>query len=123
MLNMSGSDRLDLALGAIAHPTRRRILRLLTKGDARVTDLAGEFDVSLNAVSRHIQVLERSGLVRRRLHGREHVLSLDTRPLDTAAAWIDQQRTAWSARLRAMDEALHREDEATAQHRARRERK
>lgn len=110
MLNIAREEPIDHALTALAHPTRRQLLRLLVRGDARVTDLAGAFDVSLNAISRHVQVLERGGLVRRRVHGREHILSLNPSALDAAAAWIDEQRAAWSARLRAMDEALQRRD-------------
>src|SRR5687768_6738986 len=79
---------LDVSLAALADPTRRAILERLAGGETRVTDLARPFDLSLNAVSKHIRVLERAGLVRRRRSGREHVLSLDLSPLHPVAAWI-----------------------------------
>ena len=70
------SPELDLTLVALADPTRRAILRHLAGGDARVTDLAEPFPISLNSVSKHIRALERAGLVTRRRHGREHILTL-----------------------------------------------
>ena len=101
---------LDLAFAALSDPTRREIVQRLAKGDARVTDLAQPFDMSLNSVSKHIRLLERAGLVRRRIAGREHYLTFDPRPLDDASAWIERQRTAWSKRLDALEAALHAED-------------
>lgn len=83
---------LDDTMLALADPTRRAILNRLAGGEARVTDLAAPFAMSLNAVSKHIRILERATLVRRRRAGREHVLSLNPAPLDQAAAWIEQQR-------------------------------
>lgn len=90
---------LDVILAALADPTRRALLERLARGDARVTELARPFDLSLNAVSKHLQALERAGLVRRRRAGREHILAIDPRPLAAATTWIDRQRTPWSARL------------------------
>ena len=101
---------LDHVLAALADPTRRSILRRLSEGEARVTEVARPFDISLNSVSKHIRVLERAGLVRRRLVGREHLLSLNPEPLDLAAAWIAAQRAAWTARLAALDGLLTAED-------------
>ena len=69
------ATRLDHTLGALADPTRRAILLRLTEGEARVTDLAAPFDISLNSVSKHIRILERARLVKRRRVGREHFLS------------------------------------------------
>ncbi|HXK33552.1 MAG TPA: metalloregulator ArsR/SmtB family transcription factor [Dehalococcoidia bacterium] len=97
---------LDATIEALAHPARRAILRRLGHGEARVTELAEPFDMSLNAVSKHIRVLEQARLVRRRRDGREHFISADPRPLDDVARWIDEQRAAWTARLNAMDAAL-----------------
>jgi DNA-binding transcriptional ArsR family regulator len=105
-------NELDHTLIALADPTRRAILQRLARGEARVTELAAPFAMSLNAVSKHIRMLERARLVRRRRAGREHLLSLDPRPLDAAAAWIDTQRTLWNARLDALDELLQTEDRA-----------
>jgi DNA-binding transcriptional ArsR family regulator len=73
---------LDHTLMALADPTRRAILQRLTRGDARVTELAKPFSMSLNSVSKHIRVLERARLVRRQRVGREHVLSFNRKPLD-----------------------------------------
>ena len=101
---------LDHTLGALADPTRRALLERLTRGEARVTDLARPFDISLNSVSKHIRCLERAGLVRRRRSGREHILSLNPKPLDKAAAWMDRQRALWTARLDALDELLRAEE-------------
>jgi DNA-binding transcriptional ArsR family regulator len=105
---------LDQTLIALADPTRRAILRRLSQGEARVTELAQPFAMSLNAVSKHIRMLERARLVRRRRAGREHLLSFNPQPLDEAAAWIDTQRTAWTARLDALDDLLAEEDAARA---------
>jgi DNA-binding transcriptional ArsR family regulator len=105
---------LDQTLMALADPTRRAILQRLSQGEARVTELAGPFDMSLNAVSKHIRVLERARLVRRRQAGRDHYLSIDIGPLDRAAAWIESQRLAWNDQLDALDAVLKAEDRAAA---------
>jgi len=111
MMAMEIPTSLDETLMALADPTRRAILRRLSEGEARVTELAEPFAISLNSVSKHIRVLERAHLVRRRIAGREHILSFNPEPLDEAAAWIEAQRTAWSARLEALDALLQAEDE------------
>jgi DNA-binding transcriptional ArsR family regulator len=90
---------LDSTLAALADPTRRAILERLARGEARVTELARPFGISLNSVSKHIRVLERARLVRRRRAGREHLLSLDRAPLGEAARWIERQRNLWTTRL------------------------
>lgn len=104
--------QLDSTLIALADPTRRKLLARLSEGEARVTDLAAPLPMSLNAVSKHIKMLERAKLVRRRVRGRDHYLSLDPRPLDRAARWIDAQRAQWTARLQKLDEILQEEDRA-----------
>jgi DNA-binding transcriptional ArsR family regulator len=101
---------LDDTLVALADETRRRILKRLSAGDARVTEIAAPFDISLNSVSKHIRILERAGLVRRRVAGRDHFLSLDPEPLDAAAAWMLRERDAWTARLDRLEAALRAED-------------
>jgi DNA-binding transcriptional ArsR family regulator len=98
---------------ALADPTRRAILKRLARGEARVTEIAAPFAMSLNSVSKHIRVLERARLVTRRRDGREHFLSFNPKPLDEAAAWIDRQRNFWNARLDALERALREEDERT----------
>ena len=114
------SDResnLTRTLVALADPTRRAILRRLSQGEVRVTSLAQPFAMSLNAVSKHIRVLERARLVRRRRAGREHLLSLNPASLDEAATWIHEQRAVWTARLDALENILRAEDRAAAKKR------
>ncbi|MFI4973993.1 MAG: ArsR/SmtB family transcription factor [Caulobacterales bacterium] len=108
------APRLDDTLLALADPTRRAILGRLARGEARVTELARPFAISLNSVSKHIRVLERARLVRRRRAGREHLLSLDTRPLDEAADWLAVHRAQWTASLAALGALLQAEDAAPA---------
>lgn len=101
---------LDLTLAALADPTRRAILQRLARGEARVTELAEPFPMSLEGVSKHIRILERADLVRRRKSGREHFLSFNPRPLDAAADWIARQRAFWEARLDALEALLKAEE-------------
>src|SRR6266568_2415599 len=103
------SRRLDQVYGAIASPTRRAILTALAGGEVNVGRLARRFPVSFNAVSKHVKVLERAGLVSRRVRGREHWLRLRAEPLREAARWLARQRVFWDARLDAL-EVLLRDD-------------
>ena len=89
----------DTVLAAIADPTRRAILDRLARGPARVTDVAEPFAMSLNAVSKHVKVLERARLVRRTRHGREHTLELDAEPLREVVTWASHYRAYWTERL------------------------
>lgn len=107
---MMTATALDETLTALADPTRRAILQRLSAGEVRVTELAEPFAISLNSVSKHIRVLERAQLVRRRRAGREHLLSFNPEPLDEAVAWIEAQRAHWTARLAALDSLLQAED-------------
>jgi DNA-binding transcriptional ArsR family regulator len=84
---------------ALADPTRRAIVERLTRGPSRVTDLAAPFDMSLNAVSKHIKVLEAARLVRRTREGREHTLELDPAPLREVTRWASEMDRFWSERL------------------------
>jgi DNA-binding transcriptional ArsR family regulator len=104
---------LDLTLRALADSTRRAILRRLSAGEARVTELAEPFAISLNSVSKHIRVLERANLIRRRRAGRDHFLSFNPQPLDEATAWIEGQSALWSARLDMLEDILTTKDQAT----------
>jgi len=101
-------DRLDRTLAAIADPTRRAILGRLALGDARVTDLAEPFPMSLNAVSKHLRVLEGAGLLRREVRGREHRLSLEAKPLREASEWLAAYEHFWEQRLDALAHFLQR---------------
>ena len=102
------ADGLGMTLFALADPTRRALLHRLSSGESRVTDLAESFDISLNSVSKHIRMLERARLVKRRRAGREHLLSLNAGPLDEVADWIGAQRAEWLGRLAALDRLLQK---------------
>jgi len=84
---------------ALSDPTRRAIVERLTRGPTRVTDVAAPFDMSLNAVSKHIKVLEGARLVRRTRRGREHTLELDPAPLREVTRWASEVERFWSERL------------------------
>ena len=107
---MIGEGNLNHILTALADPTRRAILQRLSRGEARVTELAQPFNISLNAVSKHIRILERAQLVRRRTVGREHFLSFNRQQVDKLANWVEKQRAEWSARLDTLDALLKEED-------------
>jgi DNA-binding transcriptional ArsR family regulator len=111
---------LDQVYGAIADPTRRAILTVLAGGEANVGGLAGRFPISLNAVSKHVKVLERAGLVRRRILGREHVLRLNPGPLREATRWLEHYRAFWDTRLDALEAFLVGEEPPAAAGRGRR---
>ena len=102
--------QLDDTLIALADETRRQILRQLASGEARVTEVAAPFDISLNSVSKHIRLLERAGLVRRRVAGRDHFLSLDPKPFDELTQWMSRTREFWNSRLDRLEAALRAED-------------
>ena len=108
---MSTPRTLDTTLLARADPTRRAILQRLSSGEARVTEVARPFDMSLNAVSKHILVLERAKLVKRRKVGRDHYLSYRPEPLDEAARWIEHTRDFWSSCLDALEKLLREEED------------
>jgi DNA-binding transcriptional ArsR family regulator len=90
---------LDQTFAALADPTRRGLLQFLSRGETRVTELAKPFAMSLPAVSKHLTVLERAGLLQRRKQGREHLLTLNAAPMNDAAQWIEQYRAFWEGSL------------------------
>lgn len=96
-------ESLDNVLGAIADPTRRAILEQLGKSPARVTEIARHFPVSLNAISKHIIVLQHAGLVRQEIRGRDRICTLNAQPLREASLWIEQMRGFWEERLDAFE--------------------
>ena len=102
----SRTARLNAVFAALADPTRRAIIERLSRSEARVTEVAEPFDMSLNAVSKHIRVLEASGVVERHRKGRDHILSINTRSLDEVDGWIDGTRRYWEERLDAMERLL-----------------
>ncbi len=93
------SKVLDRTFGALADPTRRRILAQLAKGEECVTNLARPHAMSLAAVSKHLIVLEKAGLVKRRRDGRVHSLALEAKPMQEALAWLDRYRKFWESNL------------------------
>ena len=90
---------LDRTFAALADPTRRRILAHLARGSKRVTHLARPHAMSLPAVSKHLRVLEKAGLLRRRRYGRVHEMELDAEPLKKAAQWVEEYRKFWEGSL------------------------
>lgn len=102
----SRTARLDAVFAALADPTRRAIIERLSRREARVTEIAEPFHMSLNAVSKHIRVLEASGVVVRHRKGRDHILSINTRSLDEVDGWIGRTRRYWEERLDAMERLL-----------------
>jgi DNA-binding transcriptional ArsR family regulator len=102
-----GSKALDRTFGALADPTRRRILAQLAKRGECVTELARPHRMSLAAVSKHVMVLERAGLVKRRRDGRVHSLALEAKPMKEAQAWIDRYRKFWDANLDQFEKYLN----------------
>jgi DNA-binding transcriptional ArsR family regulator len=99
---------LDRTYRALANPVRRELLALLRAGQARVTDLAEPFDISLAAASKHLQVLENAGLVSRTVVGRDHLMALESQPLVEARDWIDSYRSFWESRIDALEAQLRR---------------
>lgn len=98
-------DQLSDVLTAISHPSRRAIIGQLSKGPARFLDVAEPFDTALNAVTKHLKVLERAGLIEKKKQGREVMISLRAEPLRAAAEWVHEYERFWNERL---DEfALH----------------
>ena len=104
MVERKTPDPLDAVLKAASDPTRRSILTLLAQnGPMRVTDIHRQFDLSLNAISKHIKVLERSGLVIRRTDWREHLIEVQMEPLSDVDSWFAGLRSIWELRLEALD--------------------
>jgi uncharacterized protein YndB with AHSA1/START domain len=107
MVEQKFNDQLTDVLKASSDPTRRSILTtLVQEGPTRVTDLAAYYDISLNAVSKHIKVLEAAGLVRRETHGRTHVISADMAPVALIDSWFSELRSIWELRLAELETAL-----------------
>jgi len=104
-----GSNDLDLIFHALSDPTRRAILKGLTKHERPLTAVAEPFDMSLAAVSKHVKVLERARLVRRSRRGSYSYLSLDGKALVTAGQWLDHYRAIWEERLEALARLLEGE--------------
>jgi DNA-binding transcriptional ArsR family regulator len=104
-------ERLNAVFGALSDPTRRRIIARLSQGVATVGELAEPFAMSLPAVSKHLSVLERAGLVRRERDGRIQRCHLDGRPLEAAGEFIEHYRTFWQNTLDELAQYLEDEDD------------
>jgi DNA-binding transcriptional ArsR family regulator len=100
------TDRLSLTLAALANPTRRAILARLARGEATVNELASPFALSLPAVSKHLKVLERVGLVAKRRHAQERPCSLEPAQLQLVARWLAPFQAQWEERLDRLDTYL-----------------
>jgi DNA-binding transcriptional ArsR family regulator len=105
---MVGSDRLSLTFGALADPTRRAILERLLQGEASVADLAEPFDLTARAVSKHVAVLERAGLVSRGRDAQRRPTRIQLEPLVHLDAWLQLYRRVWTQRFDQLDSRLER---------------
>jgi DNA-binding transcriptional ArsR family regulator len=92
-------DQLTDVLAAISHPSRRAIIAQLAKGPARFLDVAKPFDTALNAVTKHLKLLERAGLIERRKQGREVMISFRAEPLRLVSGWVHEYERYWNERL------------------------
>lgn len=111
------SPRLDRVFHALAHPARRAIIRQLSGGERNLSELASPLRMTFPAASKHVRVLERAKLVRRRISGRQHLCSLSAAPLEEATLWTEQFRQNWEARFEALDSFL--DQMKSAEHKAR----
>jgi DNA-binding transcriptional ArsR family regulator len=101
-------DPLSLTFAALADPTRRAILARLAEGEATVNELAEPFDMSLQAISKHLKVLERAGLITRGRNAQYRPCRLESAPLDGAIDWIDRHRKVWTERFDQLEEHIRR---------------
>lgn len=109
ILNHMAADTahpLDLVFHALAHPARRAILRQLTDAERNLSELAAPLKMTFQAASKHVKVLERARLVRRRVVGREHLCRLDAAPLKEVAEWAEGYRAIWDSNFQRLDALL-----------------
>jgi len=100
------AKRLDAAFSALSDPTRRAILLRLAKGDVTVGELAGSFPISQPAISRHLKVLEKAGLIRRTRDAQRRPARVDTAPIADVAAWLQRYREVWERTYQRLDAVL-----------------
>jgi DNA-binding transcriptional ArsR family regulator len=103
---MNSSERLDATFAALADPTRRAILARLASGEASVTELAQPFAMTQPAISKHLKVLERAGLISRGREAQRRPCRLEPRPLAEATGWLEDYRRFWESRFRQLDARL-----------------
>jgi DNA-binding transcriptional ArsR family regulator len=106
MVAVLEDERLTETFAALANPTRRAILARLTRGEASVNELAEPFDMSLPAVSKHIRVLEKAGLVTQGQRAQYRPCTLNAAPLEAVSSWAEQYRPVWEGRFDRMDDYL-----------------
>src|ERR671915_1744009 len=119
-MNTHLSDRLDATFLALADPTRRAILARLARGDASVTELAEPFAISQPAISKHLKILERAGLITVGQDAQRRPRRLEGKPLAEASAWLEQYRASWEASFERLDNLLDELQRTSASTRARR---
>ena len=100
------AQRLDNIFGALANRTRREILNLLTRSERSVLELAGRFNISQPAITKHLKVLEKAGLIQKRKEGRYRYCTLDSEKLGDASGWIERTRHYWEESFAALDDYL-----------------
>jgi DNA-binding transcriptional ArsR family regulator len=103
---LSANDKLSIIFAALADPTRRNILSRLSQGAATVGEVAKHFEISGPAISQHLKVLERAGLIQRTTNAQWRTLSIRTEPLDEASAWVEKHRREWNQHFDALEEHL-----------------
>jgi DNA-binding transcriptional ArsR family regulator len=103
---LTAKDSLSLIFAALADPTRRNILTRLSQRGATVGEVAELFEISAPAISQHLKVLERAGLIERTANAQWRTLTLRTEPLDEASAWVEKHRREWNQRFDALEEHL-----------------
>lgn len=101
-------DKLSAIFGALADPTRRALIERLSQGEATVSVLAEPFDMSLAAVSKHLKVLERAGLISRGRDAQWRPCALDAEPLEQASAWLGDYRRFWESSFDRLEEHINR---------------
>jgi len=106
MVTATTDDQLDAVFGALADPTRRSILARLTQGEATVAELVAPFEMSQPAISRHLKVLERAGLITRTRRATARLSHLRAKPLQDATEWLTAYREFWEERYERLDEVL-----------------
>jgi DNA-binding transcriptional ArsR family regulator len=106
-MTRSNDDRLDLTFAALANSTRRAILARLANGEATVNELAEPFNMSLPAISKHIKVLERAGLITQGQKAQYRPCAIDAAPLQEISNWTEQYRPIWEARFDRMDDYIN----------------
>lgn len=119
MVEYQQTTGLDRVFSALADPTRRAILQALTQSPSTITEIAKPFPVSFNAISKHVMVLERAGLVHREIKGREHYCWIDPDPLAEANVWLEHYRRFWEQRLDALQVYVARKFKASEKGRVR----